>query len=212
LLALQAAPPAAPRDDVVQPHDVTVAPAADARLDTIAWGPPQVTIPTRQGRASVWLLRAADTVFVAARVPDRSESWADAISICLDVAGDRADAPAHDDFLFELRRVLDSSVVYRGRGGRWQPPLDDPDWRLGAKHAGGGWEAATASDPSGWSLVLRLDPAWLAGGAGARPGVAFVIHDNDPNGWFGWPSAERAGPPNALDLAPDRWIPVIAPR
>jgi len=212
VLALQAELPGATRDAAVQVHDVAVAPAADARLDTVAWGPPQLTIPTRQGRASVWLLRAADTVFVAARIPDRSESWADAFSVCLDVAGDRAAAPAHDDFLFELRRDLDSSVVYRGRGGRWQPPLDDPDWRLGAEHAGGGWEAATASDASGWSLVLRLDPAWLAGDGGARPGVAFVIHDNDPNSWFAWPSAGGDGPPTALDSSPDRWIPVLAPR
>jgi len=204
--------PAVTPGDVLPVHDVAVAPAADARLDSVTWGPPQVTIPTRQGQASLWLLRAADTVFVAARVPDRSESWADAISVGIDVAGDRAAAPAHDDFLFVLRRVLDSSVVYRGRGGRWQPPLDDPDWRLGATHAGGGWEAATASDPSGWSLVLRLDPAWLAGEAGLRPGAAFVIHDNDPNGWFGWPSAGRAGPPTGLDLAPDRWAKVILPR
>jgi hypothetical protein len=196
----------------VRIHDVPIAPAADARLDTVAWGPPQVTIPTHQGRASVWLLRAGDTVFVVARVPDRSESWADAVSVCLDVAGDRAATPAHDDFRFVLQRVLDSSVVYRGRGGRWQPPLGDPDWRLGATHAGGGWEAAAASDSSGWSLVLRLDPAWLAGETGARPGIAFVVHDNDPNGWFGWPSGERGGPPTALDLSPDRWIPVIPPR
>lgn len=212
VLALQAGTPGAIRDDAVQIHDVAVAPAADARLDTLAWGPPQVTILTRQGRASVWLLRAADTVFVAARVPDRSESWADGFSVCLDVAGDRAASPAHDDFRFELRRDLDSSVVYRGRGGGWQPPLDDPDWRLGAEHAGGGWEAATASDSSGWSLVLRLDPAWLAGEGEERPGAAFVIHDNDPNGWFAWPSAEQAGPPSTLDSSPDRWVPVSAPR
>jgi hypothetical protein len=134
------------------------------------------------------------------------------LSVCLDVAGDRAASPAHDDFRFELRRDLDSSVVYRGRGGRWQPPLDDPDWRLGAEHAGGGWEAATASDSSGWSLVLRLDPAWLAGEGEERPGAAFVIHDNDPNGWFAWPSAEQAGPPTTLDSSPDRWVPVSAPR
>ena len=187
-------------------HEVSAAPAADGRLDTLAWGPAQAEIATAQGRASVWLLRAADTVFLAARIPDRSQSWADAVSVGLDVAGDRAAAPAHDDFLFVLRRVLDSSVVFRGRGGRWQPPLDDPDWRLGSRHGGGGWEVSAASDPSGWSLVLRLDPAWLAGDAGRRPGIALVIHDNDPNGWFGWPPAERAGPPAALDLSPGKWV------
>ncbi|HKT58414.1 MAG TPA: hypothetical protein VJQ46_00085, partial [Gemmatimonadales bacterium] len=134
----------------VELRDVAVPPAADARLDSAAWGAPQITIVTRSGRASVWLLRAADTVFVVTRVPDRTPSWADAVSVCLDVAGDRAPVPAHDDFQFTLRRVLDSSVVYRGRNGRWQPPLDDPDWRLGATHAGGGWEAGSASDKAGW--------------------------------------------------------------
>jgi hypothetical protein len=190
---------------------VAIPPAADARLDTVAWGSPQITIATRQGRASVWLLRATDTVFVAARIPDRSESSADEISLYLDVTGDRSAAPGHDDFQFALRRALDSSVVYRGRGGRWQPPLDDPDWRLGAAHRGGGWEAAVESDPEGWSLVLRLDPAWLAGDAARRPGLAVVIHDDDPSGWFGWPPSAPGGSPTALDLSPGLWVPVRVP-
>ena len=33
-----------------------------------------MTLKTRQGRALVWLIRASDTVFVVASVPDRSVS------------------------------------------------------------------------------------------------------------------------------------------
>ena len=159
----------------------------------------------------MWVLRATDTVFVVARVPDRTGSWEDAISVCLDVAGDRAAAPGHDDFQFALHRVLDSSIVYRGRAGRWEPPLDDPDWRLGPAGGGGGWEAATASDPSGWSVVLRLDPAWFAGEAGRPPGIAFLVHDNDPNGWFGWPASDPSGSARGLDRSPGTWSPVGPP-
>ena len=209
-LALQAGgasigPPA------VEPRAVTIPPSADASLDSAAWGVPQITISTRSGRVSVWLLRAADSVFVVARIPDRTPSWADAVSICLDVSGDRGPAPDHDDFQFTLRRVLDSSVVYRGRNGRWQPPLDDPDWRVGATHAGGGWEAAAAADAAGWSLVLRLDPAWLVGEAGRRPGIAFIVHNDDPSSWSAWPSSSDGSLPQELDRAPPAWGSVAPP-
>jgi hypothetical protein len=208
LVALQASLSPAALADTLLIREVSAAPHSDGRLDTLAWGAPQVTIPTRQGRASLWLLRAADTVFVAARIPDRSGSWADAIVVCLDVSGDGAPLPAHDDFQIALRRILDSSVVYRGQSGRWQPPLDDPDWRVGRAHGGGGWEAAAASDSTGWSVVLRLDPAWIAGEAGRWPGIAFVLHDDDPNGWYRWPAPERAGTAAPLEDSPASWIPV----
>jgi hypothetical protein len=209
-LALQAAgastgPPSVELRDVVAP------PPAGAALDSTTWGPPQITISSRSGQASVWLLRAADSVFVVVRVPDRTPSWADAVSVCLDVSGDRAPAPAHDDFRFTLRRVLDSSVVYRGRNGRWQPPLDDPDWRVGATHAGGGWEAAAATDADGWSVILRLDPAWLAGEGGRRPGIAFILHNDDPSGWSAWPSEAGSSLPQELDQAPSAWASVVPP-
>lgn len=197
-----------PRVDL---RDVAAPPSADGSLDSAAWGAPQITIATRAGRASVWLLRAADSVFVVARVPDRTPSWADAVSVCLDVSGDRGPAPAHDDFQFTLKRVLDSSVVYRGRNGRWQAPLDDPDWRVGATHAGGGWEAAAASDTAGWSLVLRLDPEWFAGGGGRRPGIAVVLHNDDPSSWSAWPSGGDRSLPQVLDQMPSAWAVVQPP-
>jgi hypothetical protein len=183
-------------------------PAADGRIDSAAWGPPQLRIATAQGQASVWLLRAADTAFVAVAVPDRSRSWADGVAVCFDIAGDRAAAPAHDDFQWSLQRVLDSSVVYRGRAGRWEPPLDDPDWRLGAARTGGGWEVSGADDGTVWSFVLRLDPAWLDGEQGRRPGIGFQIHDDDPNRWYSWPLVTSPAGAKLLERTPALWVPL----
>jgi len=181
-------------------------------IDSSRWGPPQLTLPTHQGSVSVWLLRAVDTVFVVARVPDRSRSWADGFVVCLDPQGEAAPAPGHDDFEWSFRRVLDSSVVYRGRDGRWQPPLGDPDWRLGANHAGGGWEAGAADDDAGWTIVLRLDPAWFAAESGRRARIAFQVHDGDPDAWYAWPAPADARAPGAdaatLDNRPNDWVPL----
>ena len=168
MLLLQGIPSVPTPTDTLRLRAIARPPAADGRIDSAAWGPPQLRIATAQGQASVWLLRAADTAFVAVAVPDRSRSWSDAVAVCFDIAGDRATAPAHDDFQWSLQRVLDSSVVYRGRAGRWEPPRDDPDWRLGAARAGGGWEVSGADAGMMWSLILRLDPAWLDGELGRR--------------------------------------------
>jgi hypothetical protein len=167
-----------------------------------------VVLATAQGNASVWLLRAADTLFVAARIPDRSRSWADALAICFDAGGDRAAAPAHDDFQWSLRRTLDSSVVYRGRAGRWAPPLDDPDWRLGPSRSGGGWEVAGRDDARGWTVVLRLDPAWLEGELGRRPAIGFRLHDDDPSRWYAWPPQHTSAGAAVLERTPALWVPV----
>jgi len=208
LVALQVSLGQSVSGDTLRIRDVAGPPSPAGRLDTLAWGPPQITIPTRRGVVSLWLLRAADTVFVAARMPDRSASWADAIEVCLDIAGDRAAKLEHDDFRFALHRILDSSVVYRGSNGRWQPPRDDPDWRVGPTHGGGGWEAAAASDGSGWSVVLRLDPAWVAGEAGRWSAIAFVVHDDDPNGWYRWPILQGAGAAAPIEDSTASWIPI----
>jgi hypothetical protein len=194
--------------DSLRVRQVASPPVAE-RLDSAAWGAPPVRFTTGQGAASVWLLRAADTVFVVARIDDRTRSPADVMAVCLDVGGDGAEQPGHDDFQLALHRVLDSSVVFRGRAGRWEAPLGDPDWRVGPTHQGGGWSAAVAEDGAGWSLVLTLDPAWLAGQDGRRPTMAFQLHDDDPNGWFGWPAG--SGDAAGLDRTPSRWVPVASP-
>ena len=88
--------------------------------------------------------------------------------------------------------------MYRGRGGRGSRRSGDPDWRLGAERGrrlGGG----DSDDAAGWTVVMRLDPAWLAGGR-APPGVAFVIHDGRPQRLVRLAVRERAGR-RALDVA-----------
>jgi len=208
VLLLQGIPSVPTPTDTLRLRAIPRPPAADGRIDSAAWGPPQLRIATAQGQASVWLLRTADTAFVAVAVPDRSRSWADAVAVCFDVTGDRAAAPAHDDFQWSLQRVLDSSVVYRGRAGRWEPPRDDPDWRLGAARAGGGWEVSGADDGMVWSLILRLDPAWLDGERGRRPAIGFQIHDNDPNRWYSWPLVTSPAGAKLLERTPALWVPL----
>ena len=197
-----------PSPDTLHVRSIAQAPSADGRVDSLAWGAPQVRIPTRQGTASVWLLRAADTVFVAASIPDSTRSWADALAICFALPGGAGPAPDHQDFQWSLGRTLDSSVVYRGRAGRWEPPLGDPDWRLGKAREGGGWEVSGSDGPRGWLLVLRLDPAWLEGDRSRRPAIGFRIHDDDPNGWYSWPAPTTSAGATLLERTPALWVPI----
>jgi hypothetical protein len=168
-------------------------------------GKPSIRIGTGQGIAEVWLLRTRDSAFVVARVPDSSYYWGDDLVISLDVSGNRGPVPDHDDFQWYFRRALDSSVIYRGRGGKWEAPRGDPDWRLGASREGGGWTVDARSDAAGWSLVLRLDPAWLQGEAGGRPAIAFRIYDDSPGGWFAWPRPPDGWHAARAEGVPDRW-------
>lgn len=194
--------------DTLRVRTIAHAPSADAGVDRHEWGAPQVRITTRQGTAAIWLLRAADTLFIAAAIPDTTRVWSDALAICFDLGGDGAGAPGHDDFEWSFRRVLDSSVVYRGRGGRWTPPLDDPDWRLGTERAGGGWEVGSSDGARGWTLVLRLDPAWVEGERGRRPAVAFLLHDDDPSAWYAWPLVNEDAGATLLERTPALWVPL----
>ena len=177
-------------------------------LDIARLGSPQVRLRTRQGTALVWLLRAADTVFLAASIPDSTFYWGDDFVLSLDTGGDAAANPQHDDFQWYIRRVLDSSVVFRGRNGRWEPPRDDPDWRLGADRSGGGWEISGRNGPKGWSLLLRLDPAWFAGETGRRPRVAFRVYNDAPSGWHAWPPPKAGAPETTVERSPRLWKPV----
>jgi hypothetical protein len=145
---------------------------------------------------------------VAAFIPDASPSWTDALAICLDVGGDGGEAPRHDDFQWSIQRVLDSSVVDRGRAGRWEPPLNDPDWRLGRERGGGGWEVSGRDGKDGWTIVLRLDPAWFEGAPGRRPAIGFLVHDNDPDGWYAWPVIKASAGATLLARTPALWVPV----
>jgi hypothetical protein len=194
---------ASPRDTVPVRRVESV--PADAGASAAALGEPALRIGTGQGAASIWLLRTRDSAFVVARIPDSTYYWGDDLVISLDVSGDRGAVPGHDDFQWYFRRALDSSVVYRGRGGRWEAPRGDPDWRLGPSREGGGWTVNSRSETAGWSLVLRLDAAWLEGEAGRRPGIAFRIYDDSPSGWFAWPARANGRQPASVERVPDLW-------
>jgi hypothetical protein len=142
---------------------------------------------------------------VAASIPDSTPYWGDDFVLSLDTSGDAADSPQHDDFQLDFRRTLDSSVVYRGRNGRWEPPRADPDWRLGRERSGGGWEVDAWTSHAGWSLLLRLDPAWFAPSSAGIPRIAFRIYDNDPSGWFTWPSPSSGQQPTSIERSPSCW-------
>lgn len=198
-LALQAPP-----RDTAPPRLLESVPA-DAGSSVSSLGAPSVRIRTGQGAASIWIVRSRDSAFVVARIPDSTYYWGDDLVISLDVSGDRGTVPGHDDFQWYFRRALDSSVVYRGRGGRWEAPRGDPDWRLGTSREGGGWTVDGRSDAAGWSLVLRLDGAWLQGEAGRRPALALRIYDDSPGGWFAWPAPAEGRQPAGVERVPDLW-------
>ena len=160
------------------------------------------------GRVRVWLVRSGDTVALYAAVRDSTVSLADELVVSLDMEGDGAPAPQHDDFQWRLRRTLDSSVVHRGRGGRWEPPRSDPEWRLGAEREGGGWRVEAAEGEREWRLVLRLHAAMLAGGAGRLAALAIRAYDGTPGGWYAWPPQRPGAHPTEVERAPSGWCPV----
>jgi hypothetical protein len=195
----------------------TAAPAETLHVRTVPVLPPpgevapalgEPTLRFAAGAARAWLVRTPDTVGLYITIDDTSGSAADEVVVSLDVAGDGAPTPQHDDFQWRLRRTLDSSVVQRGRAGRWAPPRDDPDWRLGAERGGGGWEVVAAETPRGWTVLLRLHPAWLAGEGGRRPALALRIYDGEPGGWYAWPPERPGAHPTTVEQAPTDWLPV----
>jgi hypothetical protein len=196
---------AAQARDTLTIHAISRPPRPEVTIDSVRLGSPQVRLRTRQGTALVWLLRSADTVFVAASIPDTTPYWGDDFVLSLDTRGDGALKPQHDDFQWYLRRVLDSSVVFRGRNGRWQPPRDDPDWRFGRERSGDGWEISGRNGSRGWSLLLRLDPVWFAGEEDRRPRIGFRIYDDAPGGWYAWPLPEKGAPATTVEQSPALW-------
>lgn len=177
----------------------------DRRVDSAGWGPPVLRIGVAGGSAEFWLGRADSGVYLALRIPDSTSSWSDRLVIGLDTGGDRSVAPDHDDFLWAFDRVLDSSVVFRGRDGRWQPPRDDPDWRLGPGREGGGWSVRSNSDATGWEVVIRFDAGYFGQAGGAGPGLEIRIRDADARSSATWPAWQPLPQPATMDDRPSRW-------
>ena len=124
--------------DTLRIARIAVPPSPAQLPDSLVYGSPQVRLRTAQGSSLIWFLQSADTFFIAAAIPDSTGYWGDTFALSIDLNGDGGSSPGHDDFHWEFRRVLDSSVVFRGRNGRWEPPKGDPDWRLGARQVGWG--------------------------------------------------------------------------
>lgn len=181
------------------------APVFDGRASAEEYGPPSLEFSGGQGPVRVWLVRAGDFAYIAAELPDSTFYWGDDLVISLDPMGDRTPAPGHDDTQWYLRRTLDSSVVYRGIHGRWSPPSDDPDWRLGSARSGEGWDVRSVSTAKGWTLELRLTADWLAHAAPRRPAIAFRQYDDQPHGWYPWPRPAAATQPTQVERKPEWW-------
>ncbi len=185
------------------------APVFDGRADSTEYGAPSVTIVRPAGTVQLWIHRYEGKVYLAARMPDSTFYWGDDLVISLDTRGDRATAPQHDDFQWYFRRTVDSSVVFRGNGGRWQPPLGNPDWRLGQEREGGGWEVRSVDDGKTWSLELRLDPAYFGEAGDGHPGMAFRVYDDDPHGWHIWPQPAGIKQATEVERRPSLWALVL---
>ena len=191
--------------DTLRIATLTVTPAIDSRVDTVTWGPPSARIDVVGGTARFWLVRADSGVYLALRIPDTTTSWSDQLIIALDTQADRSTAPDHDDFLWAFDRVLDSSVVFRGKDGHWQPPRDDPDWRLGREREGGGWTVRSSSDSSGWQVIIRLDAEYFAQSGTGGVGLEVRIRDADARSSATWPAWTPLAQPTALDDRPEWW-------
>jgi hypothetical protein len=198
---------------LVQPDTLRIAassaePTFDGVVSEAEYGAPTVVIPRAQGAVRIWAVESQAAVYLAVQLPDTSFYWGDDVVISLDVWGDRGPAPGHDDFQWYFRRVLDSSVVYRGEQGKWRAPRDDPDWRLGAEREGGGWEVRSASDGRGWSLEFRLDRAYFLEAKQGTPAIALRVYDDAPHGWHTWPVMAGVRHPTEVERRPELWIPV----
>lgn len=204
LLALMALP-----QDTLRISAALTPPVFDGAAGTAEYGVPAVVIPRPQGEVRLWAVESESSVYLAVSLPDTSFYWGDDAVISLDIRGDRGAAPGHYDFQWDFRRVLDSSVVYRGEQGTWRYPRHDPDWRLGADRAGGGWEVRSVSDDRGWSLEFRLDRAYFLEAKRGAAAISLRVYDNFPHGWHVWPTAAGIRHPTEVERRPELWIPVI---
>ncbi|MGH7525639.1 MAG: hypothetical protein ACREMX_02940 [Gemmatimonadales bacterium] len=194
--------------DTVRIRAIDRPPSASAPADSAGLGPPTVRLRTGQGTASLWLVRAADSVFLLASIADSTYYWGDDLVISFDVAGEGGASPQLDHFQWCFRRALDSSVVLRGKAGRWAPPRGDPDWRLRRERSGAGWEVSATNREDGWTLRLGLDPGWFTGREDKRPRIAFQIYDDAPHGWFTWPDPRTPAGATLVERTPALWVPV----
>jgi len=185
------------------------APRFSGHVDSLEWGSPSVMISKPSGRVCVWVLRWRHEVYLAALIEDATPYWGDDFVVSLDPLGDRSVAPDQDDRQWYFRRVLDSSVVFSGRGGRWRPPQDDPRWRLGGRRSARGWAVREVSDDARWSIVLKLDASYFTRSGQLHPCLALRTFDDSPAGWYTWPATPLGLGVRDLERRPDLWAVVV---
>ena len=195
--------------DTVHVGKLSVAPTFDGSASVAEYGAPTITMSRPGGTVQLWLKQHDGAVYVAAQIDDSTYYWGDDLVIGLDTGGDRGDAPGHDDFQWYFRRMLDSSIVRRGDGGKWRMPRDDPDWKLGSARDGGGWEVRSVSTTTGWSLELKLDAFYFQQAGSRTPGIAFRVYDDAPHGWTPWPNPPGIKQPTDVEEHPRLWAPVL---
>src|SRR2546425_6148461 len=128
------------------------APSFSGQVDSLEWGSPSLMISKPSGRVRVWVLRWRHEVYIAALIEDGTPYWGDDFVVSPDPLGDRSAVPDQDDHQWYFRRVLDSSVVFTGRGGRWRPPGDDSRWRLRGRRSGRGGAARVFRRRAPWGI------------------------------------------------------------
>lgn len=188
--------------DSVRIRPLSQAPVVRNSADLASLGAPSLTLA---GGASVWLLKDSTAVVLIASLSDSTPAWNDRVVLTLDTNGDRAASPQHDDFQWDFHRVADSSVIYRGRDGRWQPPHDDPDWRLGHDRDGGGWSVREKEVAGGWVLIVRFDPEYFSQAGRIAPGLGIASFDEGLRRWDSWPAVSPGRQPGSLPDHPSMW-------
>ena len=190
-----------PGTDTIRIRPIDQPPAIQNAADLEALGAPARS--TSAG-LSIWLLGDTGSVYLVIRTVDSTPAWNDRLVVTLDTDGDRDRAPQHDDFEWDFHRIIDSSVIYRGRGGHWQPPRDDPDWRLGRAREGGGWTVREKEVLQGWLLIVKFDREYFRQGK-AAPGLGVASYDESVRRWTTWPAAPVLPAAGALPDHPGLW-------
>ncbi len=184
--------------------------AFDGAANSVEYGVPTLSIRTGQTSVSLWVVRHEGYVYIAADLPDSTYYWGDDLVVSLDPRGDDIAALKWDDTQWYIRRMTDSSQIFHGSPeGKWTAPRGDPDWRLGASRSGEGWELRSQSGAEGWSLELRLDEEWFAGERGRNPRIAFRTYDDQPHGWYVWPTRTGLKHPTEVERTPGWWALVM---
>lgn len=207
LLVQAAAASSAPSADTLRVPPLAAAHRFDGDADAVEYGAPSLTIPTREGGATVWVRHDGAHVVIAAVLTDRTIYWGDDFIVSLDPEGDGGSVPGDGDMQWYLRRTADSSHVTRAAGGRWEPPGGAPP--LGKRRWGDGWELRSVDGEDGWSLELRLAAVLLRGTGGRAAAIAFRTFDDQPEpGWYTWPSPPPGTPPIGVERQPALWAPL----